>query len=170
MKCNQSRIWTRVAVYNSCDDNHYTTGTSKNSSWLVPLKFDITRLKKTEALWVFATMWAVRQADDPFVCFGEKPNTGLGLEISDETRSGEERQVREKPVAQLAKEPREGKLAKRDAERQSRTDSRRDQSRWVCRLEWTTVSRRRQWGRRSKISWISLLASVIVSRKMHSQR
>ena len=30
MKCNQSRIWTRVAVSNSCDDNHYTTGTS---SW-----------------------------------------------------------------------------------------------------------------------------------------
>ena len=28
MKCNQSRIWTRVAVSNSCDDNHYTTGTS----------------------------------------------------------------------------------------------------------------------------------------------
>ena len=29
MLCNQSRIWTRVAVSNSCDDNHYTTGTSK---------------------------------------------------------------------------------------------------------------------------------------------
>ena len=28
MKCNQSRIWTRVTVSNSCDDNHYTTGTS----------------------------------------------------------------------------------------------------------------------------------------------
>ena len=28
VKCNQSRIWTRVAVSNSCDDNHYTTGTS----------------------------------------------------------------------------------------------------------------------------------------------
>ena len=28
MKCNQSRIWTCVAVSNSCDDNHYTTGTS----------------------------------------------------------------------------------------------------------------------------------------------
>ena len=23
-----SRIWTRVAVYISCDDNHYTTGTT----------------------------------------------------------------------------------------------------------------------------------------------
>ena len=29
MKCTKSRIWTRVAVSNSCDDNHYTTGTSK---------------------------------------------------------------------------------------------------------------------------------------------
>ena len=28
MKCNQSRIWTRVAASNSCDDNHYTTGIS----------------------------------------------------------------------------------------------------------------------------------------------
>ena len=27
MKCNQSRIWTRGAVSNSCDDNHYTTVT-----------------------------------------------------------------------------------------------------------------------------------------------
>ena len=34
-------------------------------------------------------MWVVRQADDPFVCFGAKPKKGLGLEISDETRSGE---------------------------------------------------------------------------------
>ena len=28
MKCNQFGIWTRVAVSNSYDDNHYTTGTS----------------------------------------------------------------------------------------------------------------------------------------------
>ncbi len=32
-------------------------------------------------------MWVVCQADDPFVCFGAKPNKGLGLEISDETGS-----------------------------------------------------------------------------------
>ena len=31
-----------------------------------------------------ATMWMVRQADDPFVCFGAKPNKGLRLEISEE--------------------------------------------------------------------------------------
>ena len=28
MQSGSSRIWTRVAVSNSCDDNHYTTGTS----------------------------------------------------------------------------------------------------------------------------------------------
>ena len=40
-------------------------------------------------------MCVVRQADDPFVCFGAKPNKGLGLEISDETGSGEKRGLRE---------------------------------------------------------------------------
>ena len=29
MQSISSRIWTRVAVSNSNDDNHYTTGTSK---------------------------------------------------------------------------------------------------------------------------------------------
>ena len=33
-------------------------------------------------------MWVVCQADDLFVCFGEKTNMGFGLEISDETGSG----------------------------------------------------------------------------------
>ena len=33
-------------------------------------------------------MWVVRQADDSFVCFGAKPNKGIGFEISDETGSG----------------------------------------------------------------------------------
>ena len=28
MQSVSSRIWTRVTVSNSCDDNHYTTGTS----------------------------------------------------------------------------------------------------------------------------------------------
>ena len=34
MKCNQSRIWTRVAVSNSCDDNNYTTGTSNQCIYI----------------------------------------------------------------------------------------------------------------------------------------
>ena len=32
-------------------------------------------------------MKGVRQADDPFVCFGAKPDKRFGLEISDTTRS-----------------------------------------------------------------------------------
>ena len=36
-------------------------------------------------------MWVVRQAEDPFVSFGAKPNKGLGLEIPDQTRSGGEK-------------------------------------------------------------------------------
>ena len=41
------------------------------------------------------TMWVVCQADDPFVCFGAKPNKGLRLEIFDEIGSGEEGGPRE---------------------------------------------------------------------------
>ena len=69
------------------------------------------------------------------------------LEFSDKTEVGEKSRV--------GKGTQRGQLAKRDAERQSRTDSRRDQSRWISIPEWTTVSRRRQWGRRSKTSWHS---------------
>ena len=32
MQSVSSRIWTRVAVFISYDDNHYTTGTSKSES------------------------------------------------------------------------------------------------------------------------------------------
>ena len=58
-------------------------------------------------------MWVVRQADDPFVCFGAKPSKGLS------SRSLTRLEVGRKD--QLAKEPRECELAKRDAERQTRT-------------------------------------------------
>ena len=50
-------------------------------------------------------------------------NKGLGLEISDEAGSGGKRGPRE-ARSELAKEPREAQLAKRDAERQSRTEQR----------------------------------------------
>ena len=33
MQSVSSRIWTRVAVSISYDDNHYTTGTSKKNKW-----------------------------------------------------------------------------------------------------------------------------------------
>ena len=53
------------------------------------------------------------------------------------------------------KEPREGSLRR---ERQSRTDSRRDQSRWVSSPESTTVSRRKQWGKTSQDELAFLVA------------
>ena len=34
-----SRIWTRVAMFISCDDNHYTTGTSINQ-WFIINRID----------------------------------------------------------------------------------------------------------------------------------
>ena len=77
-------------------------------------------------------------------------NQTKGLDSRSPTRPevGEERQVWEKP-GQLAEESREGELAKGDAERQSITDSRRDQSGSVSSPEWTMVSRRKQWGKTS---------------------
>ena len=35
MQSVSSRIWTRVAVSISYDDNHYTTGTSKQSNYII---------------------------------------------------------------------------------------------------------------------------------------
>ena len=35
MQSVSSRIWTRVAVSNSYDDNHYTTDTSKSDLYAV---------------------------------------------------------------------------------------------------------------------------------------
>ena len=98
------------------------------------------------------TMWVVRQADDPFVCFGAKPNKGLGLEISDETGNGGVRGPREARKGELVKEPKEGELAKepgegqlvkRDAERQSRTGA-EGTSQDELAVQCWTVSRRRQ--------------------------
>ena len=37
-------------------------------------------------------MYVVRQADDPLVCFGAKPDKGFGLEISTRQEVGRERQ------------------------------------------------------------------------------
>ena len=37
-------------------------------------------------------MEVVRQADDPFVCFGAKPDKGFGLEISTRPEVGRERE------------------------------------------------------------------------------
>ena len=40
------------------------------------------------------TMLVVRQADDPFVCFGAKPDKGFGLEISTRPEVGKGTRVR----------------------------------------------------------------------------
>ena len=47
MQSTSSRIWTRIAVSISYDDNHYTTGTSK-LRWLDALRWLCTSLPKVE--------------------------------------------------------------------------------------------------------------------------
>ena len=44
MQSVSSRIWTRVAVSISYDDNHYTTGTSftRKSSLYIHIKYDLS--------------------------------------------------------------------------------------------------------------------------------
>ena len=67
---------------------------------------------------------------------GAKPNKGPRIEIPTRPEVGEERQVREEPgqwakereSGQLERETQRERLAKGDAEGQSTTDSRRDQS------------------------------------------
>ena len=62
-----------------------------------------------------------------FLClFWRKTKQRPELEISDETGSGEEKQVREKPEGGLANEPREGQVEKEPREGQATTDNRRD--------------------------------------------
>ena len=38
MQSVSSRIWTRVTVFISCNDNHYTTGTSENQGYILILE------------------------------------------------------------------------------------------------------------------------------------
>ena len=78
MKCNQSRIWTRVAVSNSCDDNHYTTGINNidqcldsQRSWLGQLKplikFNDYLLFLTEVLeFTIPCAWVGYDTKSPF--------------------------------------------------------------------------------------------------------
>ena len=41
MQLVSSRIWTRVVVFISYDDNNYTTGTSKQSDGEVPVILEL---------------------------------------------------------------------------------------------------------------------------------
>ena len=113
------------------------------------------------------TMWVVRQADYPFLCFGAKPNKGLSLEIANETgigggkagaREAREAVGKRTPERTVGKGTQREELAKGDAEKESRTDSRRGQSRWVSSPESTTVSRRKQWGKTSQDKLAFLVA------------
>ena len=63
-------------------------------------------------------MTGVRQADDPFFCFGAKPDKGFGLEISGATGSSQGN----------ASERRVWRRETLSSSWQSRLDSRRDQS------------------------------------------
>ena len=58
MKCNQSRIWTRVAVSNSCDDNHYTTGTFAHSFRFV--QWSARTVKSTILQFSFLLLFIIR--------------------------------------------------------------------------------------------------------------
>ena len=57
MQSVSSRIWTRVAVSISCEDNHYTTSTSKNKpSWFI--KWQIP-CRKTVVNWLIVQVGRV---------------------------------------------------------------------------------------------------------------
>ena len=90
------------------------------------------------------TMWVVRQADDPFVYFGTKPNKGLGLEISNEIGSGGGKE--------LAKEPREGQLVKGDAVENRAEGTSQDELAVLSRQRSAEGSSE---GRPVKMSWYS---------------
>ena len=76
-------------------------------------------------------MWVVHQADDPFVCFGVKPNKGLSLRSSTRLKVGRgmpEKEWARERQRRSGQRNREKAVRKGDAEGQSTMDSRRDQS------------------------------------------
>ena len=75
--------------------------------WLQVLLFNINYFIQHNSF-ICDTMWVVRQADDPFVCFGAKPNKKLGFDISDETGSVGGKWGPWEARGQLAMEPRVG--------------------------------------------------------------
>ena len=50
-------------------------------------------IKKFNVVFTCDTMWVVHQADDPFVCFGAKPNKGLSSRSLTRPEVGEKRPV-----------------------------------------------------------------------------
>ena len=63
MQSVRSRIWTRVAVSISCDDNHYTTGTSKHHGRLLNLALICHQTKHTKPIIYFSDVvhWNMSQ-------------------------------------------------------------------------------------------------------------
>ena len=123
------RIWILVAVYISYDDNsvyfdallahciHIRLPTSQNCD----------------------TMKGVRQADDPFICCGTKPDKGFELEISDATGR---RQGKASGQRNSEKSVGDGQRVRQKSSWQSIPDSRRDQS--------TRERVQSQWGKTSQ--------------------
>ena len=71
MQSVSTRIWTRVAVSSSYDDNHYTTGTSK-FCLIVCLNFDSFQHLKTLIFIIFYTAQHRRLHIWPIVCLISK--------------------------------------------------------------------------------------------------
>ena len=103
----------------------------------------------------------VRQADDPFVCLGAKPDKGFGPEISTWPEVGTESQSGE-----LDKGTQRRLLAKGDASGQSTPNSRSDQSAWVSPVP-VKEDRSRRFGIPSSFVEISLEIHASVSLHMH---
>ena len=92
-------------------------------------------------------MQVFRQADDPFVCFGAKPDKGFGLEISDATGS------RQGNVSQELEEGTQRRqLATGDAEWQLASRHRTSER----PVAWERVQQ--QWGKTSQDELAFLVA------------
>ena len=104
----------------------------------------------------------VRQADDPFVCIGAKPDKGSGLEILTWPKIGRERQSESE-----TKGLRKRELAKGDASGQSTPDSRSDQSAWVSPVP-AREDRSRWVGIPS--SFVEILLEIHISISLHMHK
>ena len=106
--------------------------------------------------------WYARQTISlscSFLClFWRETKQRSELEIPDETGSGGGKAGPREARGQLTKEPREGQLAKRDAERQSRMGAEGSIQDGLGVQCWT-VSKRRQWRKAVKNELAFLVAS-----------
>ena len=80
-------------------------------------------------------MWVVRQADDHFVCFGVKPNKGLGLKISNETGSERGKAGPREARGELAKGTQRGAVGEERHRKAVENRQQKEPSRWVSSPE-----------------------------------